>query len=149
MLRYTLINQDIRARAVAAVQQAADGSVVMIREGDGRTLDQNALLWPLLHTVSQQVEWYGKKLTPENWKDIFSAALKRQQVVPGIDGGFVVLGQSTSRMSKKEFSELIEFIYAFGAQRGINWEDEHGATAELAHGNRSQSRTVRPTGYRP
>ena len=58
------------------------------------------------------------KLTDE-WKDVFSAALKKQKVVPGLDGGFVVCGQSTSRMSKREFSDLVELIYAFGAERGV------------------------------
>jgi hypothetical protein len=45
--------------------------------------------------------------------------------VPGIDGGFVVLGQSTKKMSKAELGELMELIEAFGAQRGVRF-----ATAE-------------------
>jgi len=39
--------------------------------------------------------------------------------VPGIDGGFVVLGLSTSKMSKEEMSELLELALAFGAQKGV------------------------------
>lgn len=86
-----------------------------------RSLDQNALLWPLLNEVSRQVIWHGKRLSREEWKDVFTAALKKQTVVPGIDGGFVVCGRSTSLMSKAEFSELIELIYAFGAQQGVKF----------------------------
>ena len=37
-------------------------------------------------------------------------------VVPGMEGGFVVLGSKTSHMSKRELSDLIELIYAFGAE---------------------------------
>ena len=88
-----------------------------------RTLDQNALLWVVLTDISRQVEWHGQKLTKENWKDIFTAALKQQQVVPGIDGGFVVLGTSTSRMTKQEFSELVELAYAFGTEQGVEWSE--------------------------
>ena len=55
-----------------------------------------------------------------------SAALKKQDVVPNIDGdGFVVLGQSTSKMGKKEFGDMIELIQSFGAQRGVVWSDGH------------------------
>lgn len=88
-----------------------------------RSNDQNALMWSLLTEVSQQVDWHGQKLEPAEWKDVFSASLKRQKVVPGLDGGFVVLGSSTSRMDKQEFSELIELIYAFGAQHGVQFRE--------------------------
>lgn len=86
-----------------------------------RTLDQNSLLWPLLTDVSKQVNWYGQKLTEEEWKDVFTAALKKQKVVPGLDGGFVVCGARTSKMPKALFSELIELIYAFGAEHDVKW----------------------------
>jgi hypothetical protein len=43
--------------------------------------------------------------------------------VPGIDGGFVVLGSSTSRMDKSEMSELLELIGAFGAQQGVEFSE--------------------------
>ena len=88
-----------------------------------RTLDQNAKLWPMLSDVSRQVDWYGSRLRPEEWKDVFTAALKRQKTVPGIDGGFVVLGAHTSRMTKRELSDLIELIYAFGAERDVEWSE--------------------------
>jgi hypothetical protein len=84
-----------------------------------RTTEQNSLLWALLTELSQQVVWYGQTLTAEEWKWVLSAALKKQRVVPGLDGGFVVLGQSTSRMSKAELSDLIELSYSFGAQQGV------------------------------
>ena len=51
--------------------------------------------WAMLTDISNQVDWYGQKLTPEEWKEVFTAAMKKQKVVPGIDGGFVVCGSST------------------------------------------------------
>lgn len=95
-----------------------------------RNSAQNARLWAMLSDISGQVEWYGRKLTPENWKHIFTAALKKQDVVPGIDGGFVVLGQSTSKMTKAQFSELMELISAFGAERGVRFTAPEYAEAE-------------------
>lgn len=86
-----------------------------------RSLEQNSRLWAMLTDVSKQVTWYGRKLTPEEWKHVFTAALEKQDVVPGIDGGFVVLGKSTSKMTKGEMSELQTLIEAFGAQQGVKF----------------------------
>ncbi|PHM90696.1 hypothetical protein CR080_24570, partial [Salmonella enterica subsp. enterica serovar Typhimurium] len=61
----------------------------------------------------------------ESWKCVFTAALKQQDVVPNLAGnGFVVIGQSTSRMRVSEFAELLELIQAFGTERGVKWSDE-------------------------
>lgn len=86
-----------------------------------RSLEQNSRLWAMLTDVSRQVVWHGRKLSPEEWKHVFTASLKRQDVVPGLDGGFVVLGQSTSQMSVREMGDLMELISAFGAQRGVRF----------------------------
>jgi hypothetical protein len=94
-----------------------------------RSTEQNAKLWAMLNEVARQVEWYGQHLTPEEFKHVFTAALKKQRVVPGLDGGFVVLGQSTSRMSKADLSELIELIHAFGAERGVKFRETEETTA--------------------
>jgi hypothetical protein len=85
---------------------------------------QNKLLWALLGDVSRQVVWHGQKLESGEWKDVFTAALKRQKVVPGLEGGFVVLGTSTSRMTKQELSELVELILAFGAERDVTFKEQ-------------------------
>ena len=92
-----------------------------------RSDPQNRRLWAMLRDISQQVDWHGNKLSDDEWKDVFTAALKRQKVVPGLDGGFVVCGQRTSKMTKAEMSELQELMEAFGAQQGVKfkaWEGE-------------------------
>ena len=119
---FRLVNIDVRRRAAAYLMDVPEGYVVTVQEPT-RSLDQNSKLWAMLHDISRQVEWYGNKLTDEEWKDVFSAALKRQKVVPGLDGGFVVCGQRTSQMGKREFSDLVELIRAFGAEHGVRWSD--------------------------
>lgn len=120
--RYIMSHEIARQRAIDAVRNAPAGYVIEIREPT-RTLDQNALLWPLLTEVARQVDWYGQKLTEDEWKDVFTAGLRKQKAVPGIDGGFVMVGSKTSRMNKREFSELVELIYAFGAERGVKFQE--------------------------
>ena len=86
-----------------------------------RSSAQNRRLWAMLADVASQVVWHGQKMSSEDFKHIFSAALKRTRVCPGIDGGFVVLGQSTSQMTRAEMSEMQELIEAFGAEHGVRF----------------------------
>jgi hypothetical protein len=95
--------------------------LVLSVRSETRSLAQNALMWSCLTDIARQVEWHGQRLSPEDWKDMASAALKRQTVVPGIEGGFVVLGQRTSDMTIAEMSEMVSFLHAFGDQRGVKW----------------------------
>lgn len=112
-----------RARAHAWVEKAPIGYSLVFHKDDTRTLDQNAKLWPMLTDIRRQVDWHGLTLSNEDWKNMFTASLKNQRTVPGIDGGFVVLGSSTSAMDKETFSELIDLIDAFGSQRGVEWSE--------------------------
>jgi hypothetical protein len=88
-----------------------------------RSLDQNALMWVLLGQLAKRATWHKQKLHAEAWKDLCSAGLKAQDLIPGINGGFVALGERTSKMSIKKMSELIEFIYWFGTDcpPGLEW----------------------------
>lgn len=88
-----------------------------------RSNRQNNLLWGRLTDLSRQVVWHGQKLAPEDWKHVMSASLKKQRVVPGVDGGFVVLGTSTSRMTVAEMTEMLDLIEAFGSQQGVEFSD--------------------------
>jgi hypothetical protein len=96
---------------------------------DRRSTDQNELLWALLGDVSRQVQWVvnGEKtfMNSIDWKDVFSAALRKyQRVAIGIEGGVVFLGMHTSKMTKAEFSDLIELILSFGNEHGVKWNEQ-------------------------
>lgn len=97
--------------------------LVLKVEPEKRSNEQNKRLWAMLSDVSRQVDWYGQTLSSEDWKHIFTASLQKTRAVPGIDGGIVVLGQSTSRMTKAEMSELQTLIEAFGAEHGVDFTD--------------------------
>lgn len=109
-----------------------------INENHKRNLSQNSLLWCLLGEIAAQLEWpcngRMQRLSPEDWKDILSSGLHREQrIAQGIDGGFVLLGQRTSKMTKQQFVELIEFIRWFGAERGIKFkaDESYGEYPEM------------------
>lgn len=118
---YILAHQEARRRASAAIFDAPDGYTVTVA-APKRSGDQNARMWVLLGALADQVVWHGQKLSPAEWKDMATAALKQQRVVPGIEGGFVVLGTSTSAMTKAEMVELQDFVETFGAEHNVNFE---------------------------
>ena len=111
-----------RATAKVMIDRAPDGCEVLIKPAT-RTLEQNAKLWAMLGEIAAQVVWHGRKLSSDEWKIVFSAALKKQDVIPGIDGGFVAMGQSTSRMTKREMADLITLIEAFGIEHGVQFSE--------------------------
>lgn len=115
------------------VVQAGRKLVISVSEPT-RNLESNAAMWAMLTDVSRQVQWPvdGKLqyLSPEDWKHVLTAGLKREQrVAQGIAGGFVILGQRTSKMTQREMGELLDLIGAFGSERGVVWSEPVEAAA--------------------
>lgn len=120
MGKAVVIIRDERDRIQAALwaSKAPQGTRISFARSK-RTIPQNDRMWAMLTELSEQVEWMGQRLTTDDWKDMFTAALRKERVVPGINGGFVVLGQRTSDMTKEELGDLMELISAFAAERGV------------------------------
>jgi hypothetical protein len=130
MSRYqvTLRSSADRARALQIINAAPFGSRVTVQAAK-RSLPQNDRMWAMLTDIAQQLPWHGVKLRPDDWKLIFLNALKRElRMVPNLDGtGFVNIGTSSSDLSKGEMSDLIELMLAFGAEKGVKFQDEAAA----------------------
>lgn len=89
-----------------------------------RTLAQNDKLQATIRDIARQVEWHGQKLSVDDWRAMIVASYRKgQRAVPGIDGGFVVLGASSKDLSVTECSDVIEVAHAFGAEHGVIWSD--------------------------
>lgn len=119
----TIQTQKDRDDIIACVKVAPVGTTFEVRP-KRRSTDQNSLMWSLLGQISRQVDWYGQKLSSEDWKDVLTASMRRTRVVPGIDQGtFVPLGMRTSQMSKAELSDLLELMIAFGTEKGVKFRE--------------------------
>jgi len=114
-----------KAAADFALTGAPDGWKVTF-EPESRNLDQNAAMWPILEAFSRQLKWpvNGQMvtMTPEEWKDVLTAAFRREtaRLAMGLDGGVVMLGMRTSKMTKAVFSEWLEFLHATAAARDVD-----------------------------
>ena len=127
MSRAVLIlhRQTDRDRAAAWVRSAPWGTRITFQEAK-RSTDQNAKMWAMLTEVARQVKWHGQRLSADDWKLVFLAALKAElRIVPNLDGtGFVQLGRSSSDLSVSEMADLIDLIAAFGARQGVVFADQ-------------------------
>lgn len=86
-----------------------------------RSSSQNKLLHAMLQDIASRREWAGRKWDVLTWKRLLTAAWMRARgdqvlVVPALDGhGFDVVFEHTSKLSKAQMAELIEFITAWDA----------------------------------
>lgn len=122
---YRLAHDEARRLAAQDCQTAPEGWIVTVTEPT-RSLDQNAAQWPILQAFADQLQWPVNGamtwLTPDEWKDVLSAAFDREsvRVAMGMDGGMVMLSKRTSQMGKKTFSEWLEFLHATAAARDVD-----------------------------
>ncbi len=132
--RTVILAGELQRRTASQYLAEAPLGYVMTLRQPGRTLDQNAAQWPYLEGFSQQLQWpvNGKMvwMEPEEWKDVLTAAFHGEAVrlAMGLDGGVVMLGLRTSKMSKMVFSEWIDFLKATAADRGIRIEEPQTET---------------------
>lgn len=120
-----------------ATELSAVGAVeIIVRPVKSRrTLEQNAKLWAMLGDISRQVEWpvngVMQRLDSEDWKSLMTAAARQEiRMAQGINGGVVMLGESTRRMTVAELGDVIECMYVFGAEKCVTWSEPKGQMPE-------------------
>ena len=121
---FRLVHAEARRRAVAAVQDAQEGDVVTIAEPT-RNADQNAKFHALCSELAKsKLPWAGKPRNQDAWKVLLvsghaTATKEGSDMVPGIEGEFVNVRESTAAMSVRRSSSLIEYTLAFMAMHGV------------------------------
>ncbi len=111
-----------RELAKRMIDLAPQDAVVKVSPA-GRTLSQNDKLWALLSDLSR-AKPDGRAHTPEMWKALTMHACGHAvQFENGLDGQPFPVGFRSSRLSKQQMSDLIEFIYAYGSEHGVVWTE--------------------------
>lgn len=146
-LLFRLVTPTARQMASRACIQAPDGYLVEIIE-PGKTRLQEAKYHCMFSDVAHQCKFLGEKRDSETWKRLLVDAFARAKaamgepiqgqgsIVPNLDGtGFVQLGIQTRKFRKKEAIDFVDFLYAWGAEEGVQWSEPVGqGYEELARG---------------
>jgi hypothetical protein len=121
---FHLVHSEARNRAAQAVKDAPEGYSVTIAE-PRRNADQNAKFHALCTDLAKsKLEWAGKRRTAEQWKVLLVSGHAKAtgegfEMVPGLEGEFVNVRESTAAMSKARGSSLIEYTVAFMVTNGV------------------------------
>lgn len=124
MKRRIVLGKLSRPTAHRAIDEAPDGYVLTLAEPT-RNADQNAKFHAICSDIAKSgLEWAGKKRTADQWKVLLvsghaTATKEGAEMVPGLEGEFVNVRESTALMSVRRSSSLIEYALAFCAMREV------------------------------
>lgn len=125
MTGQTIILASPRQRALAKqlIDRAPDRAVLNIREAT-RTLDQNAKMHAMLSDIAR-AKPDGRVMNVETWKCVMMDACGfKPKWVQSLEGDSVVnTGYRSSRLTKSEFSDLIECISEYGSRHNVRWSE--------------------------
>ncbi len=125
---FILAHQQARERAAQYCMDAPEGDFARFGPPQ-RNLEQNAKFHAICGDVASQREFAGKKRPLEAWKVLFisghAVATKEQaEVVPGLEGEFINIRESSASMSVKRMASLIEYTLAWCSQNAVTLSDE-------------------------
>lgn len=120
------VDAQMSTMVMAVHNRLKDGQDVQVVIGKPkRTNLQNDRLQAMCRDIAEQVIWHGQKLSQDDWRHMLVAAWRKegQNVVPGINTPFVILGQSSRNLRIDELAELITFAEAFGAEHEVKFSE--------------------------
>jgi hypothetical protein len=118
-----ITNRWTRKKAHELIDNAAYGYTVHIK-APTRSNVQNRLFHKLLDLVIA-ADPQGLGYDKDTWRTLFMQSCGHKiRWVPSLDGGEVVpVGMSTRKLTKTDFSDLIESVHAYAAKHGVKLED--------------------------
>jgi hypothetical protein len=125
-----LIGPVQRQFAHKCIDEAPADYVCQIKQKT-RTLEQNAKFHAMCTDVSKQCKYAGVKRTVQQWKLIFIsghavATNQPAECIPGIEGEFINLRESSAEMGVKRLASVIEYMLAWGSEHDVIWSDVNG-----------------------
>ena len=122
--RYILISDHVRQNAMRAVHIAPAGYAVTVFPAT-RSADQNAKFHAICSDLAKSpLVWAGKRRSLEEWKVLLISAHSvatnsKGEVIPGLEGEFVAIRESSARMSVARAASLITYALAFCDTNGV------------------------------
>lgn len=99
-----------------------------------RSVPQNDRFYAMLTDIAAEMKKRGRDHDVAQWKTIFMAAFGLEvKFLPSLDQKtFIPLGHSSSDLSVKEMSDLMEFMTAWAAENNVPLRDTNDAAASTA-----------------
>jgi predicted butyrate kinase (DUF1464 family) len=123
---FYLVHATARDLAKQAIDSAPEGYRVTI-EPPKRSLEQNDKFHALCSDIAKVVPFAGKMRSAVEWKVLLvsghaMATKLGSEMVPGLEGEFVNIRESSARMSVARLSSLIEYTTAYAITNGVTIE---------------------------
>lgn len=134
-MKFRLISREQARTAIANVMREVwplleEGKVFWFSvQEETRTLPQNAKFHAICGDLAKSgLKWMGKKPTTKQWKVLLVsghavATGGESEIVPGLEGEFVNIRESTALMSVQRGASLIEYAMAFCAANNVPLSD--------------------------
>jgi hypothetical protein len=125
---FVLSHMEARRNAAAYCLTAPDGQFVRFSDPT-RSLEQNAKMHACFGDIAAQAKFMGRVLVVPQWKTLMIsghavATGLGVDMVPGIEGEFVNIRESSANMSVGRMSSVIEYSLAYGAMNGVTFGSE-------------------------
>ena len=117
-----------RPTAHRQIDEAPDGHTWEICEPT-RNGEQNRRFHAMVGDIARSgLEWAGKRRSAAQWKALMVsghavATKEGADMVPGLEGEFLNLRESTALMSVKRAASLITYVQAWGDLQGVVWSE--------------------------
>jgi hypothetical protein len=94
-----------------------------------RSLEQNAKLHAMFGELEKKAKYLGRRLTLNQWKTLMIsghavATGLGADMVPGIEGEYVNIRESSAQMSVARMTSLIEYIHAWAAMNNVQFKQD-------------------------
>ena len=127
---WKLTGEVAKKAACREILAADEGHVVTLAEPT-RNLEQSAKFHAMCGDIARQKPFAGQMRKPEQWKVLLvsghAVATKQgSEMVPGLEGEWCNLRESTASMGVKRMSSLIEYVIAYCAENGIMLSAQSG-----------------------
>lgn len=132
---FILVHSTARNGAVRAITEAPDGHVVTISEPTKKRI-QEEKYHAMIGDIAKQSDYAGKRWHADDMKriliDEFAEEMRLAdsplhhdgRLIPSENGRRVIqLGIQSQHFYVKEASQFIEFLFSWGADRGVTWTD--------------------------
>jgi hypothetical protein len=129
-----LIGPVQRQYAHQCIDEAPDDYVCTVKQKT-RKEEQSERFHAMCGDVSKQLQYMNRWLSKDQWKVLFIsghsiATGQGADIVPGLEGEFANIRESSASMSVKRMASLIEYVTAYGSENGVKWSEPKKANDE-------------------